>query len=130
MGIEKEGSNKTNFIYVGERSFWRYKTSGWGMIIPRIDSERLKISKNSVARIFISYDERLILVKVMDTHTTERKKIEEEVLQIIQQNKARKEDIEKLITQLQEFIARENTQKKKSKEKAEKQKQKEIKIGF
>ena len=71
---------KPNFIYVGERSFWRYKSSGWGVIIPSIDCECLKINKNTVARVYVSYDKRVVVLKVVDTRVSGAWDMEEDLL--------------------------------------------------
>ena len=57
--------NANAFYYVGERTFWKYRSS-WGLILPSLDCERLKIDKNTVARLYISYTNRIIVIKVVD----------------------------------------------------------------
>ena len=64
-----------NLVYVGERSLWKYRTSGWGVIIPKTDCERLKVSKNTVVRLYVSYDKRVVVLKLVDTHAG----VEEEI---------------------------------------------------
>ena len=125
MGDGVEDLEKTKFLYVGERSFWKYKNSGWGMVIPRVDSERLKISKNSVARIFVSYDKRLILIRVIDTHVHD-KKLEEEVLSIVQGSNMKKEEIERVIEQLKKIVEEEKQEEVKKKKTTRKKAEKSV----
>ena len=110
MDDEVRGLEKLKFIYVGERSFWKYKSSGWGVIIPSIDSEHLGISKQSVARLFVSYDKRVVLIKIVDTHIHDEG-IEEEVLNLLHSRNVKKEDVDRVIEKLKK-IANEKEEKK------------------
>ena len=77
---EEKSLTELNLVYVGERSLWRYKSSGWGLIIPRKDGELLKIDKNTVARVYVSYENRMLVLKLVDLRAADPGKTAEELL--------------------------------------------------
>ena len=101
MGEEKLENAK--FIYVGERAFWKYKST-WGLTIPSVDSQRLQVGKNSVARLYVDYANRVILIKVVDVRLR-GDGVEEEVINLL--HGASKKDVERLIDKLQKMVEEE-----------------------